>query len=387
VTDRNTTLAVTSMYQQLQARSSGESIVRATFTRPVGTGRQLQLGIEGALNTLDAALDVSGMFGGVPVRIDVPNANLRAEEKRGESFVSYAWRGARWSTEARLAGETSHLDFSGDAEQTTDLSYLKPSLQLARSFGEQNQIRMRMYRDVGQLDFTDFASVVSLTDARVDGGNPDLKPQTAWRIELGVDLRSSAQTALSVRIFHDWLDDVVDLVALGDPAQGIAAPGNIGRGALDGVQLTFAAPLAPILPGGTLNIDTTLQDASVTDPLTGRARTISKLVRNEVKASLRQDVRRFGLAWGLQYTRTSAKTDYRLDQTELKRASPSLDAFVERDVFGDMKLRFSVISLQASPELRTRKFYDRDRNGPLQSIEETRYRPGRWVMLTLAGGF
>lgn len=385
VTDRDATLAVTSMFHQLQARSRGESIVRAKFARPVGPRRQLQLGVEGAFNTLDAALDVSGEYGGVPVHIEVPNANMRVNERRGESFVSYSWAGARWSTEARLAGEISHLDFSGDAEQTTDLSYLKPSWQLARAFGEQHQVRMRVYRDVSQLDFTDFASVVSLTDSRVDGGNPDLKPQTAWRIELGVDVRLSAQTAVSARIFHDWLDDVVDLVALGDPARGIAAPGNIGRGTLDGVQLTFAAPLAPILPGGTLNIDTTLQDASVTDPLTGQSRTISKLVRNEVKASLRQDVQRFGLAWGLQYSRTSAKTDYRLDQTELRRASPSLDAFIERDVLRGMKVRFSVSSLQASPELRVRKLYYGDRNRPLQSIEDTRYRPGRWVMVTLTG--
>jgi hypothetical protein len=151
------------------------------------------------------------------------------------------------------------------------------------------------------------------------------------------------------------------------------------------VQLTFGAPLAPILPGGTLNIDTTLRDASVTDPFTGQSRTISKFVRNEVKASLRQDVPRYGLAWGLQYVRTSAKTDYRLDQTERKRASPSLDVFIERDVLRGMKVRFSVISLLASPELRVRKFYDEDRNGPLQSIEDTRYRPGRWMMVTLTG--
>jgi hypothetical protein len=384
-TNRDTARAVTSMYHQTQARESGESIVRATLARPLASGQQLQFGVEGALNTLDAALDITGEYAGAPVSIYIPNADLRVAETRAETFVSYTWRSTRWSAEARLGGESSHLDFSGDAEQVVDLSYLKPSVQLARSFGEQNQVRLRVYRDVSQLDFNDFASAVSLTDSRVDGGNPDLRPQTAWRLELGVDVRPSAQTALSARVFRDWLDDVVDLVPLGDPANGIAAPGNIGRGFVNGLQLTFATPLAPILPGATLNVDATLQDASVVDPLTGETRRISKFVRNKVRANFRQDLPRHGIAWGLQYLRTSAKTDYRLAQTDRRRASPSLDIFVERDVFHGMKARVSVISMQGSAELRTLKSYDGDRNRGLLTVEEMRYRPGRWVTVTLTG--
>jgi hypothetical protein len=387
VVDRSPTLAVTSTFKQAHARESGETLVRATLGRPLASGHELQFGLDGALNTLDASLDRVSVSNGVAVRHYVPNANMRVNEKRAEAFASYSWRGARWSTEARLAGESSHLDFSGDAEQTISRSYVKPSFQLARTFGEQDQVRLRVYRDVSQIDFNDFASVVSPMDDRVDGGNPDLKPQTAWRVELGVDVRPGARTALSARVFHDWIDDAVDLVPLGDPADHIAAPGNIGRGSLDGVQLILGTSLAPVLPGGTLNIDATFQDASVTDPLTAQSRTISKLVRNKITANLRQDLPRFGLAWGLQYVRTSAKTEFRLDHTELRRASPSLDAFVERDVFRGMKVRLSVLSLQGSPELRRRKFYDGDRNGPLQSVEDTRYRPGRWVMVTLTGAF
>jgi hypothetical protein len=385
VVDRSPTLAVTSTFEQVQARKSGETLVRATLGRPLASGHELQFGVDGALNTLDASLDRVSVYNGVAVRRHVPNANMRVAEKRAETFASYSWRGARWSTEARLAGESSQLDFSGDAEQTLSRSYVKPSFQLARTFGEQDQVRLRLYRDVGQIDFNDFASTVSPMDDRVDGGNPDLKPQTAWRVELGLDVRPSARTALSARVFHDWLEDAVDLVPLGNPADGIAAPGNIGRGSLDGVQLTFGTSLAPVLPGGTLNIDATFQDASVTDPLTAQPRTISKLVRNKITANLRQDLPRFGLAWGLKYVRTSAKTEFRLDETELRRASPSLDAFVERDVFRGMKVRLSVLSLQGSPELRRRKFYEGDRNGPLQSVEDTRYRPGRWITVALTG--
>jgi len=154
---------------------------------------------------------------------------------------------------------------------------------------------------------------------------------------------------------------------------------------VNGVQLTVGAPLAPVLPGGTVNIDATLQDVSVVDPLTGEVRTISKFVRNKVQASLRQDLPRYGFAWGLQYVRTSAQTEYRINQTDRHRASPSLDVFIERDVFRGMKARLAVSSVQGSPEVRVRKSYDGDRNRGLVSVEEMRYRPGRWVTFTVTG--
>jgi outer membrane receptor protein involved in Fe transport len=385
VTNRNASLAVESIFEQLHVRDTGESIVRTTFARPLGSAQQLQIGIEGALNTLDADLDLSGVFGGVEVPIEIPNANINVEEERSEAFVLHTWRGRAWSTEARLAAEYSRLDFSGDANQVVDLSYLKPALKLTRSFGKQHQVRARAFREVGQLDFADFASVASLSDEFVDGGNPDLKPETAWGLELGVDLRLGARTALGARVFHHWIEDVVDLVPLGDPYNRIAAPGNIGKGELDGLQLTFATPLSPLIPGGTLNLDATLQDASVEDPLTGQKRTISEFERNKIKAEFRQDTQRNGFAWGIKYVRESSQTDYRLDQTDRTRKSPSLDVFVERNVFDGVKLTLSLVSVQGSPELRRRAFYDGDRNGALLSVEDTERRPGKWVLVTVSG--
>jgi hypothetical protein len=379
VTERDSDLTVQSIFQQFQVRDTGESILRATFARPLGTSQRIEFGIEGAQNTLDADLDLSG------VSYQVPNANISLDEKRAETFVSHSWHAGPWSTEVRLAGESSRLDFTGDVEQVVELSYLKPSLQLARSFGRQHQWRARLYRDVGQLDFADFASVVSLSDDLVDGGNPDLKPETSWRAELGVDLRFASQAALGMRVYRYWVDDVVDLLPLDGSGGRIAAPGNIGSGSVNGVQVTFAAPLAPLIPGGTLTLDATLQEASVEDPLTGRERLISEFERNKIKAQFRQDTSFHGLSWGMKYTAQSSQTEYRLDQTDRTRESPSLDVFVERSIAGSVKLNLSLVSIQGSAKLRKRSFYDGDRNGSLLSVEDSRWHPGRWVMLTLSG--
>jgi outer membrane receptor protein involved in Fe transport len=385
VTDRDSDLAVQSIFQQFQIRDTGESILRTTFARPLGESQRIEFGIEGAQNTLDADLDLSGIFANVEVPIQIPNANISLDEKRAEAFVAHAWHAGPWSTEVRLAGESSRLDFTGDVEQIVDLSYLKPSLQLTRSFGRQHQWRARLYRDVGQLDFADFASVVSLSDHLVEGGNPDLEPETSWRAELGVDLRFASQAALGLRVYRYWVDDVVDLLPLTGSGGRIAAPGNIGSGRVNGVQVTFAAPLAPLIPGGTLTLDATLQEASVKDPLTGRERTISAFERNKIKAEFRQDTSFHRLSWGMKYTAESSQVEYRLDETDRTRESPSLDVFIERGIGASVKLNLSLVSIQGSPKLRKRSFYDGDRNGSLLGVEDSRWHPGRWVMLTLSG--
>jgi outer membrane receptor protein involved in Fe transport len=375
-----------SEFQQLEARDTGESIVRTTFARSLGGAHQLQLGLEGALNTLDADLALTGRFDGGPAEsIDVPNANMRVEEKRAEAFALHTWSSRPWSTEARLAAEYSELDFSGDANQTVDLSYLKPSFQLTRRIGERHQAYARIAREVGQLDFAEFASAVSLSDERIDGGNPDLKPQVTWRLELGADLRLGAGTAFGVRAYHDWIDDVVDIVALDVAENRISAPGNIGMGELYGLKLTFATPLSPLIPSGTLKTDATFQDTSVTDSITGRERTISEFPRNELSAEFRQDLQNRGLAWGVKYTYESSETEYRVDETDRTRVSPSLDVFVEKRVFNDLRLTITAVSVQGKPELRRRAFYDGDRSGSLLTVESTRNDPRGWLMITLSG--
>jgi outer membrane receptor protein involved in Fe transport len=375
-----------SAFHQTELRDTEESIVRATFARALAEAHQLQLGIEGALNTLDADLALTGEFEGGPTRaIDVPNANMRVEENRVEAFALHTWSARPWSTETRLAAEYSELDFSGDAKQTVDLWYVKPSFQLTRRIGERHQAYARIAREVGQLDFADFASAASLSDKRIDGGNPDLKPDVAWRLELGADVRLKAGTAFGMRVYHTWINDVVDVVALDAGEARISAPGNIGNGETFGVKVTFATALPAVIPGGTLKADATFQDPTVTDPITGRERSISKFPRNELTAEFRQDLKGRGFAWGVKYKYESSETEYRIDETDRTRVSPSLDVFVEQRVFKDWRLTLTAVSLQGEPELRRRAFYDADRSGPLLNVESTRNDPGRWFMATLSG--
>jgi hypothetical protein len=373
-----------STFRQELERNSGESIVRANFTRPLARGR-LEAGIEAAVNTLDGATRVSRDLGSGPFPITVPNSNLYVRENRGEAFVSHAWPiDDRWSVDSRVAVESSRLAFSGDAEQGVSLTYVKPHAQLTRALGR-HQLHARMFRDVGQLDFNDFVSAVEVADELIHGGNPGLRPQTAWAAELDADLRFANDAALSLRTFRHFLNDVVDFVPTGPIEARVDAPGNIGKGTLTGVEATMRIPLGVVLPAGALEFSGTWQDSDVRDPITGEHRAISGVFSRKLRAEVRQDVPAMKWSWGIAFAGESAITDFRLHETDMTRKSSSLDAFIETTAFARFKIRVQMLSILGAAELRERAFYEPDRNGARTQSEASRRHPGHWWILTLSG--
>jgi hypothetical protein len=379
--------AVGSIFQQRVARSTGESIARATLARSWGSTHRLEFGAEGAINTLNQKLALTIDLGGGSFPLPVPNSNLSVREDRGEAYVLHQWTPMGWSIETRLAGEASRLSFTGDTNQSVSLAYFKPSIQIARNIGARDQVRLHIYRDVGQLEFLDFVSVASPADQRINGGNPNLKPETSWRAEAAADLRFGSEGSLSLTLFHYWLSDAKDIVPVRTPSGLIDAPGNIGKGSVDGTHLTFTLPLKAVLSGASLTVDGTLRRSRVIDPLTGKRRQLSDYDHRLFKADFRQDLPKHKLAWGMTYTDQPMHVFYRFAEIERDRDSPSLDLWVERPVLDGLKARLSVLSLLGQPQYRERIFFAPDRRGTISSIERTHRYPGRWLNLTLSGSF
>jgi hypothetical protein len=377
-----------SIFEQTIDQESSETIWRATLARELSPQHRLEAGVEGALNTLGQTLDLSLDLGDGSFPIPVPNSNLEVEELRGEAYVVHTLRpDSRWSVETRLAAELSRLSFSGDTGRSVSLTYLKPSLQVTRSLGGQNQLRTRLFRDVGQLDFTDFVSRASLSDDLIEGGNPDLRPQATWQAEIAADLRFGAQGALNLTVFRQWISDTVDLVTLGPPGARFDAPGNIGDARVWGAQVTLNVPLQSLIPGGIFTLEGIWRDAKVTDPLTGERRTISDFQNHELVAELRQDLTSRRLAWGAKYTAKPEVTRFRFNEIDRSRASPTLDLWVETTALPRLKLRMTLVSLLGTPERRERSFFASDRTDTIDRIERSERRPGRWLMLTMSGNF
>jgi len=388
-------------------QDSGETIFRATLARALNARHRIEFGGEGAFNTLDQQL--AYVENGTPFAI--PNSNILVEEERAEIFGSHTWRPADdWTLETRIAWETSTLTFTGDTNQEVELSFWKPSVQLSHTFGGNDQIRFRVYRDVGQLDFGDFSSAAAIADALISGGNPDLRPQTTWIGEVGVDFRFPGDAALSLTLSHHQITDVADLVPIVEPNPGqdplnpnddffyYDAPGNIGEGEITRLGVNFSTPIN-FIPGGRLTLEGYLRDTEVTDPVTGANRIISFTPESQFEINFRQDISSWKFAWGVSVFQQGEFQVYRFNEIDTNQEGPWVDLFVETTALpNNMKLRLWAANLFDGEVRRDRRFFgdltdgdpsNDDRNGPLnrRDLRERQFASAPWFILELSGSF
>jgi outer membrane receptor protein involved in Fe transport len=246
---------------------------------------------------------------------------------------------------------------------------------------------MRVFRDVGQLDFNDFVSTAAFADDIVEGGNPDLRPQTAWAAEVEADFRFPREAALRVKLFKHFVDNVVDFVPAGTPGDRFDAPGNIGAGSVLGAELSLRVPLEPMITGGTLNISGLWQDSEVTDPTTGGKRGFSDFRENKLRAEYRQDLNAARFAWGMSIDASSTNEEYRLGEIDRFDDLDLFNVFVETTWIASIKVRLEAQSALAGAEDRDRMIYLPDRNGALAQRITGHYRPGRWWVLSVSSTF
>lgn len=374
-------------------QESGESIARATLSRSLGARHRVEFGAEAAFNSLDQQLALGGSF--APPLFD--NANVLVEEERAEVFASHTWRPSDvWSIETRLNWETSTLTFTGDSNQTVDLAFWKPSIQVTRTFPGNNQLRFRIYRDVSQLDFGDFVSAAATADAIVAGGNPDLVPQSDWRAELGADLRFPGGAALNLTLTQHQISDVSDVVYIA--AAGYDAPGNLGDGEATSLDVNFSTPV-PHIEGGRLTIAGYLWDTEVTDPLTNQPRIFSFTSESQIEVTFRQDLPDTRLAWGISYFKQGEFQAYRFNEIDTSEEGPWIDAFVETTALPhNMKLRLTAANIFDGTIYRDRRFFNEDPAGPVTNLgrngantsrdyRQREFAQAPWFILQLSGTF
>lgn len=376
--------AQTEIVRQRTRNESGESILRATASRDFGRRGKLEFGVEGALNSLETNLSLTIDNGLGPVAIDLEGANVTVEEERTEAFASYSFKPAKqWSFESTLTVENSSLSQSGDNTKVTELTYWKPSVQLTRRFGEKDEARLRIYRDVSQLDFGDFASSAALADERIAGGNPDLRPQATWYVQSVLDHRWGQKGAVTFTSYAARAEDVIDNV----PVFGFDAPGNIGEGDGYGFNVKSTIPVGFLIPGGEFEVFLDWERARVDDPVTGLERDQNGHVEREVEISFRQDLPKQKLAWGVEFYKGSQIVTYRVAELDTYEEGPFVAAFVESSAVKGLKIRFFGNNLDDTNFVRERIFFTGDRLGPVRRSEVRNRQFGQFVGVRVSGNF
>jgi hypothetical protein len=346
----------------------GESIVRALLRWQRGAALSVEGGGEAAYNYLDshAALAVDA------VETPLPAADVRVAERRAELFASAFWRpAAALSVEAGLRVEVSRLVQTGDSQLTKAFVFPKPRLALTWSPGPHTQWRLRIERDVSQLDFGDFVSSTSLTSSTITAGNADLEPQRTWTASLAWEHRFWGEGAIVLTARHEWISHTLDRVGIVGPGFAFDAPGNIGNGRKSKIEASLSLPLDRIgIAGGLLKAEGGYRWTSVIDPTTGMRRRISGEQPIDGEIHFTQDRPAIGFRWGIDYILAEDEYKYRFDEIRRERVAGRLSVFAEYRLAPRWTLRAFAENLTGRPVRRDRAIYAGARSAaPLRYAE------------------
>ena len=300
--------------------NTGESILRHTVRYRATSALTLESGVEGAYNYLDGTTGFLLNGASVPL----PSAKAHVDEKRGEAFLQGTWKITNdWLLETGSRFEISTISEKSDTDQSRSFFYPKPRAVLTWSPDKDTQFRLRYEKVVGQLDFGNFVATGNLGSTGVTAGNADIRPDQRTQYAISYERHFWDKGAFVATLMHEEISDVVDLVPVTGLSGTFDAPGNIGNGQNNEIDLSLTVPLDRLgIPNGLFTSTDTWSLSSVRDPVTGEHRVISGERPQNLNVGFTQDINRLKSTWGINYYNCWDEYYYRLTQTQHRSVPP-----------------------------------------------------------------
>ena len=393
--------AARSLYRESHSKTiEKEGIARLELDWSGMANHILQLNMEGAFNTLDGSLIETRDTGAGSVNVNIPGANSRVEEIRGDVLLKDTWRLANYQLDYGLGAERSTIKQSGDVDLERTLTYLKPQTSLTWTRSASYLVKAQLVREVSQLDFNDFVSASVFEDDDLALGNPDLKPERTWISEISNEWRPGKDSVYTLVLYYHRINDVEDLLPLTDDFE---VPGNIGDGTRWGIRLESTMPLDWLgIANAKLDMKVRWQDSSVTDPVTGQSRQLTSEgffsgppnipfnSENEYAVDIvfRQDFQQAKVAWGWDIAEQADRPRFKVNELEVFNEGLETNVFVETTRWFGIKTRLEGSNLLDYNEVRDRYIYKGGREvSPLESRILRERQAGWRVTLFLSGNF
>lgn len=323
----------------LQLQHGGEALGRTNLRYAATANVTLETNAEISYNWLSTAS--SYFYNDVPVAL--PNAAADVSETRSQFSGHMAWalhKGLDLDFGAQV--ESSGIAAHADTDQTKVLAYLKPKFAVSFSPKGSFRLGLRVEHEVGQLNFTNFVAVSSLSTGSIRAGNTNIVPQQDWVFEFVPEYHFWSEGNAVFTFRHYAIADAIDRVPITSGAGAgdtFDAPGNIGSATENVALLSTTIPLDRFdIKRGQLRIAASRVWSSVTDPTTRQARPVTGLNPFEYSIAFRQDLPRWKADWGASFlTPCSAspnvkgctEAQYRFDEIDSYRARPTINLFAE----------------------------------------------------------
>jgi outer membrane receptor protein involved in Fe transport len=369
----------------VQNNHSGEGIARAILHWRTSPKLNVDMGGEFAYNWLNTQTRFTD--NGTPVSI--PAGDVFVSEKRGEIFTNTVWQASKTlSIEGDLRTEASTISSTGDVTLTKTLVFPKPRLAATWTPDAEDQLRVRVEREVGQLDFGNFAANAALNSTGVVAGNPNLSPQRDWAFEIAYDRHFWTDGVVSLTLRHLILQDVVDRVPVFAPSGAFDEPGNIGDGSENDIVASFTTPLDRLgIHHATLRGTGTWRFSKITDPTTQTAREISFQHPVDAELHFTQDIPEWNVNWGVDSFFAFPVRDVRFNEIDTTDNGREDTVFLEYKPEPDLTLRVQSDLQQVLTDAKRDVFAGPRNTNPLQFIDIQKHHFGTILFFRLRKTF
>ncbi|GLQ22336.1 hypothetical protein GCM10007853_02100 [Algimonas ampicilliniresistens] len=367
-----------------------ELVGRVEYSWSLPEGGDWQFAGEGAYNELDIEQQLLTQEPDMAF-VGRPMTGFNVSEDRFEGTVTHSRPyGDKWDLQASAGVEYSKLMQERLGLASVDpREFVRPKGFLSATYkvDDSFQIRSKVEREVGQLNFFDFISSVDLQEDLDRSANPDLIPSQSWLASLEFDKDFGQGNTFRIEFYGAAISDTVDRIPIGVDGDGV---GNIGKAYRYGFDVATTLKGDKWgLPGTELNLIFDWRDSTVDDPVLAFGRRLNGDKKIYYEASYRHDIPRTDWAYGFYVEHYVSAERYRLFSVDRNgNDRPFTRVFIEHKNLAGMTLNASISNLIGQEEFFERtRFTARRDVGVIKEMQDSKFAFGPILRFSLSGSF
>lgn len=278
----------------------------------------------------------------------VPGGLSKISERRRDLFALFEGKTGIAAWEAGIRYETTDVeidDLDAGERFETDYSLFLPSASVKLDVTARDRVTVAVARTNRRPPF-DFISPALLEGELGENdfiGNPELKPETAWGVDVGYERRIGATGVAGVNVFYRDVADLIEIANTGiEGSEGegtfVLQPRNTGNGKAWGIEFDLSASLGFIglrdtgIFGNLALLDSEIDDFAGKRRFNGQP----KYVYN---VGFIHNLRALQAAFGVTYRKQGSAFERIVGEEVRTTYGAELEAFVEKRLFGRMTIR------------------------------------------------
>jgi Outer membrane protein beta-barrel family/TonB-dependent Receptor Plug Domain len=295
-----------------------ENVAQISFARKMKK-HSTSFGGEIGRTTLENSSELFVGDGNIYELVPDSFSQTNVSETRGEIFVADTYSiNPKLSLEGKIRIEKSHIAQAGDNEKQRDFIYTKPRLALSYRPRERESLILSYERELGQLDFDDFAFQAELREGNNTQGNANLRPDKTNSLKFEFEKSWGKNGNISFYLVNREINDAVALIPIEENGEIIGETiGNIPNAHRYGGGLSGKIPFDNISKGLSLDGSWTIRKSSVIDPFTKKIREYFFQGDNSYNLSLTQNFEAKKLELNIFYFHGERNVQFRSDSQYL----------------------------------------------------------------------